>query len=297
MGGVEDGLLVIDKPTGPTSFDIVARVRRDLRVKKAGHCGTLDPAAGGVLLVVVGRATRLAEYTAKYKKTYEAVVRLGVSTDTDDGEGEIISENEVPTLSVEDIEAVLTVFTGEIEQRIPAYSAVKISGERLYKKARRGEEIKTPLRKVTVYDIKLVGFNPPELTINVVCAGGTYVRALARDIGEKLGCGAHLSRLTRTSVGPYRLDVACPPETVSELNGNEGCFIPFDEMLPETPFLDLDYDSASAITYGRYLQVSEGIAPGIVKLYFGSALIALASFDGKDIKPEKVFVDAGQLKR
>ncbi len=297
MGGVKDGLLVIDKPVGPTSFDIVARVRRDLRVKKAGHCGTLDPAAGGVLLIVVGKATRLAEYTAHYRKKYQAVIHMGLSTDTDDAEGEILAQNDVPELSSEDIENVLAGFTGEIEQRVPAYSAVKIGGERLYKKARRGDEFETPLRKVMIHGIKLISFNTPKLSISIECAGGTYVRALARDIGEKLGCGAHLSNLTRTAVGPYSLDLACVPDSVADLSENGSCFVPFDAMLPDMQTLELDYDSATEITYGKPLPAREGIVPGLIKLYYGPTLIAVVAFDGEDIKPEKVFIDAGELKR
>lgn len=295
MGGVSEGLLIIDKPVGPTSFDIVARVRREIRVKKAGHCGTLDPAAGGVLLVVLGRATRLAEYMNGYRKKYEGVVRLGIVTDTDDAEGEITAENEVPPIDIKELKVILAGFTGVIEQRVPVYSAVKVDGERLYKKARRGGEVETPIRKVTIYDIELLGFEPPEIAVSVECGGGTYIRSLARDLGEKLGCGAHLSKLTRTGVGPYGLGAACKPDAVKELEGGENCFIPLNEMLPDLPSIEMDFDGATEITCGRFLEATEEVKPGLVKLLYGSELVAIALADEGVIKPEKVFFGAGDL--
>ncbi len=298
MGRISEGLLIIDKPVGPTSFDIVARVRSELRVKKTGHCGTLDPAAGGVLLVVLGRATRLAEYMNHYRKKYEAVLRLGIVTDTDDAEGEITVDNEVPPVDIEELKAILAGFTGVIEQRVPAYSAVKVDGERLYKKARRGDEVETPTRKVTIYDIELLAFVTPEIAVSVECGGGTYIRSLARDIGEKLGCGAHLSKLTRTGVGPYGLDMACQPDAVGELDGGGNCFIPLNEMLPDLPGIELDFEGATEIAYGRLLGIpeGEGVEPGLVKLIYDSELIAIALADEDVIKPEKVFLEAGDLR-
>jgi tRNA pseudouridine55 synthase len=224
-------------------------------------------------------------------------VRLGIVTDTDDAEGEITAENEVPPVGIEELKVILAGFTGVIEQRVPAYSAVKVDGERLYKKARRGGEVVTPIRKVTIYDIKLLDFEPPEIMISVECGGGTYIRSLARDIGEKLGCGAHLSKLTRTEVGPYGLDAACKPDAVGELEGGVSCFIPLDEMLPDLPSIELDFEGATEIAYGRLLGIPEreGVEPGLVKLLYDSELVAIALADNDIIKPEKVFIEAGDL--
>jgi len=295
LGTITEGLLIVDKPIGPTSFDIVGRIRKELHIKKVGHCGTLDPAAGGVLLVVLGRATRLAEYMSHYHKRYEAVVRLGAVTDTDDAEGEIIARNEVPGIDGKHVDDILTGFIGEIEQRVPAFSAVKVDGERLYKKARRGDEVEAPTRKVNIYNIEFLGFKSPEIRLSVECGGGTYIRSLARDIGEKLGCGAHLRKLTRTGIGPYTLDLACRPEAVKGLNGNVNCYISFDEMLPDFVSIDLDTKSAGEITYGRILKISDTLKTGKIKLYHKSKLIAVANAEKGLVKPEKVFAGIDDL--
>ncbi|MCP4230885.1 MAG: tRNA pseudouridine(55) synthase TruB [bacterium] len=290
MAAVNEGLLVVDKPSGPTSSDIVTYIRKKLRVKKAGHCGTLDPAASGVLLVVFGKATRLAEYTNDYRKRYEAVIHLGITTDTDDAEGVIIVESEPPEIGKNELSAVLSGFIGEIEQRVPAYSAVKVGGERLYKKARRGDDIDAPVRRVAIYDIEILDFALPKIWLSIECGSGTYIRSLARDIGERLGCGAHLAGLIRTGVGPYSLDTACKPGELGQLESDEPYFVPFDEMLPELPAIELDFADAEAITFGRKLKQTNEPSSTRVRLLYRGRLLAIVRVGEGVIEPEKVFL-------
>jgi tRNA pseudouridine55 synthase len=197
------GILNIDKPVGWTSHDVVARVRRLAGQRRVGHAGTLDPLASGVLPVLLGRATRLADFIQAGRKTYIADVRLGIATDTDDAEGSVISiqESVIPA----DIEPVLTRFRGEVLQTPPQYSAVKVAGQRAYAVARRGGELDLQPRPITIHSLDVLEIAPDTLTLEVACSKGTYIRALARDIAQALGTVGHLTRLVRTRVGPFRL--------------------------------------------------------------------------------------------
>ncbi len=218
------GFLSIDKPAGMTSHDVVAKVRRLAKQKRVGHAGTLDPAATGVLVVALGQATRLIEYVQDgTDKRYDATVRLGITTTTDDAEGETVSEQPVPALGVDTIEAALVGFRGPIQQVPPMYSALHHDGKRLYELARQGITLDLPARPVTIHELHLVHWQAPDLVLDVRCSKGTYIRSLARDIGAALGCGAHLAALRRTAVGSFALadavplaallDGACPLET------------------------------------------------------------------------------------
>lgn len=202
-----DGILLIDKPEGCTSHDVVARVRRLLRpgVKKVGHAGTLDPFATGLLVILVGRATKLARFFVDLPKEYECTMRFGVRSDTGDRTGPL--EPTGVTVTREQIEAVLPGFIGAIEQRVPMTSAVKVDGERLYKKAHRGEVVETPVKEVEIEAIETLGFDPEAQTMRcrIACSKGTYVRQLAIDIGESLQAGAHLEQLARTATGDLML--------------------------------------------------------------------------------------------
>ncbi|MCC7355269.1 MAG: tRNA pseudouridine(55) synthase TruB [Anaerolineae bacterium] len=202
------GILNLDKPKGWTSHDVVAQVRRLTGERRAGHAGTLDPLATGVLLVCLGAATRLAEYLQATQKTYRATVRLGQTTTTGDAEGEITAARPVPPLTVADLEEVLAAFRGPIVQRPPAHSAIKQDGVPLYRRARRGEVVEAPPRTITIYELNVVAWMPPHLMLDVVCSSGTYIRSLARDLGERVGCGGHLADLCRTASGRFRLEDA-----------------------------------------------------------------------------------------
>lgn len=221
------GLLVIDKPglalnappepglRLPTSHDIVQRVRRLSGQRRIGHTGTLDPMASGVLVLCLGVATRLVEYYQGHDKTYRAEVTLGAATDTYDALGAVIARHPLPALDVEQIEAALDHFRGEILQRPPIYSALKQGGESLHRKARRGEAVQVQPRRVTIHRLELLAFLPPDrVRLEIVCSAGVYVRSLAHDLGERLGVGGHLSYLRRTAVGPFTLEHAHTLETI-----------------------------------------------------------------------------------
>lgn len=210
-----NGILNIDKPAGWTSHDVVAWVRRVLRIKRVGHAGTLDPMATGVLLVCLGQATRVVEYLMASTKTYRAEIRLGLTTDTYDIEGELLRTAEPPALSEDDLRAALQPLTGEIMQAPPAYSAIKQDGVPLHRRARRGEDVRPAPRPVTIYAINLLNWESPRLTVEVTCAAGTYIRSLAHDLGQALGCGATLSGLVRTRSGRFTSEEAASLDTIA----------------------------------------------------------------------------------
>ncbi|HVZ86236.1 MAG TPA: tRNA pseudouridine(55) synthase TruB [Polyangia bacterium] len=210
-----NGVLVVDKPVGPTSFDVVARVRRAARVKRVGHGGTLDPLASGVLPVCVGEATKLAPFLLDAEKAYEFTVRFGVETDTDDAGGRVTATADASGLDAAAVEAALGTFRGPISQVPPAYAAIKREGRALYDYARAGETIEVAPRAVTIFALELVDFGGPEqVALRVHCSKGTYVRALARDLGRALGTGGSVTALRRTRSGPFTLDRARPLDQV-----------------------------------------------------------------------------------
>lgn len=204
------GILLVDKPSGMTSHDVVDRIRRASGVKRVGHTGTLDPAATGLLIICVGYATRLSEHLTGLEKIYEGDMRLGVVTDSYDMDGEVLEENPVPELDDQTLRDTFAVFTGDILQVPPMVSAVKVGGERLYKKARKGEIVEREARPVTVHEFALVAYDAPLATFRVTCSSGTYVRGLCHDAGRRLGCGGVLDSLRRTSVGKHRVANATP---------------------------------------------------------------------------------------
>lgn len=211
------GVLLVDKPRGPTSFDVVARIRRALGERKVGHTGTLDPMATGLLPLCLGHGTRLVPFLTSMDKAYRATVRLGVATDTLDAEGREVRRDPPDRVAAVDaaaFEGVLAGFRGRIVQRPPAFSAIKVDGERLYERARRGEAVEAPPRAVEIHALTLVAAAPPEFTIEVRCSKGTYIRTLGADIGEALGLGAHLTALRRTATGPFTVEDALPLEAV-----------------------------------------------------------------------------------
>jgi tRNA pseudouridine55 synthase len=202
-----DGILIIDKPSGLTSHDVVNRVRRATKIKQIGHAGTLDPMATGVLVVCVGRATRISEYLAGHDKAYRATIRLGIETNTYDADGEIVATYEV-NVDRARVEQTLAQFAGEIQQVPPMYSAIKREGQKLYELARQGIEIERAARPVIVHSIELRDYEAPAAMIDVQCSAGTYVRSIAHDLGAALGTGGHLSELRRVAAGPFTIDQA-----------------------------------------------------------------------------------------
>jgi tRNA pseudouridine55 synthase len=213
----EGAVLLVDKPEGQTSFDVVEAVREGTGVKKVGHAGTLDPMATGLLIVLVARrATRLQEAFMQLPKSYEGTMRLGETTPSLDAETEVVEETDPSHVTLADLEALRDQFTGTIQQVPPMYSAVKVDGERLYKKARRGETVDRPPREVRIDRFEFVEWSPPDLRFRVDCSKGTYIRSLARDVGEVLEVGAHLRALRRTAIGPHSVDAAWPLDALDE---------------------------------------------------------------------------------
>ncbi|WP_239347646.1 tRNA pseudouridine(55) synthase TruB [Frankia sp. CiP3] len=246
-----DGLAVLDKPMGLTSHDVVARARRALRTRRVGHAGTLDPMATGVLVLGVGRATRLLGHLALTDKAYTATIRLGESTTTDDAQGEVVAVGEVAVDAVE-LAAAMAALTGTIDQVPSAVSAVKVDGVRAYARVRAGEQVVLAARRVTVSRFELLARTGRDLDVAVGCSSGTYVRALARDLGAALGCGAHLCALRRVRVGPFDLTRALTLEALAEEGA--GALRPLSDAVAALfPCRRVDADDARAISHGRRL--------------------------------------------
>jgi tRNA pseudouridine55 synthase len=240
-----NGLLLIDKPAGITSHDAVDRVRRSLRTKKVGHAGTLDPMATGLLLLGVGRATRLLRFLGELPKTYVGTMRLGEETTTLDAEGEITERRPVDSDDAS-LSAAMAALEGETQQIPPAYSAVKVGGRKLYEAARKGEELHADARTVRVDSFEMTARRGSDVDFKVVCGGGTYVRVLAADVGTALGCGAHLIALRRTHIGRFDVSDATDPSSPGPLLGVE-------DAVAHLPRLDLDPEEAIAAGHGRIL--------------------------------------------
>ncbi|MDW8233911.1 MAG: tRNA pseudouridine(55) synthase TruB [Roseiflexaceae bacterium] len=290
------GFLNIDKPSGMTSHDVVARIRRLSGQRRVGHAGTLDPAATGVLVVALGGATRLIEYVQHQTlKRYLATVRLGVTTTTDDADGEIVAQYPVPPLDTTTIEQALALLRGTIWQTPPMYAALHHQGRRLYELARAGVTVETPPRQVHIEQLDLVRYDPPLLTLDVVCSSGTYIRALARDLGAALGCGAHLAALRRTAVGAFRIEDALPLNVLEEearSNAREALrqrLLPPEVAVADWHVLHLDEESAWRIRHGLPISAPSD-APSQARAHApDGALLALLRYDGRYWRPIKVF--------
>lgn len=287
------GVLPVDKPVGPTSHDAVAAVRRALKTREVGHTGTLDPFASGLLLVCVGRATRLAEYLTGLPKTYVATMRLGEATDTDDLTGEVIASSDAwRSLSAEAVEAALRAQVGTIQQLPPSFSAKKVGGERMYAAARRGEAVERKPVAVTIYAIRLLRVDLPEVEMEVECGAGTYIRAIARDAGAALGVGGHLRALRRTSVGPHSVERAVPLEALGDADRVTAAMLSPLESAAHLPRVTVDEEGIVALRYGRVLPAPDD-APEATPLALASTegeLLAIGERIDNIIRPRKVFV-------
>lgn len=275
---------MVAKPAGPTSHDVVDIVRRALGEQRVGHLGTLDPFAKGLLVVVVGRATRLAAYAAEWPKSYEGVIRLGVTTETDDLTGAVVATAPWTAITPAQLAAVIASFRGGYEQRPPAYSAVKIGGERAYARARRGEAVEPAPRPVEIRELEIVEAAVPDLQFRATVSGGTYLRSLARDIGAKLGCGAHLAALRRTAVGPLKLDDAVAPEAVTPANIRDAAI-----LVAHLPRREVNSTERDAVLHGRSLKADAVVNSQYpIALFSGSELLAVAEQVGELLKPRTV---------
>jgi tRNA pseudouridine55 synthase len=229
-----EGVLLVDKPKGLTSHDVVYHLRRKLQMKKIGHAGTLDPMATGVLVMHIGKATRISQYLMSVDKIYEGEATLGVMTDSQDAEGEVMETRPVPALTEDQTREVMKTFLGDQYQTPPMHSAIKKNGVPLYKLARKGEEVEREPRFIRISAFNLLSFALPKLTFDLHCTKGTYVRTVAYDLGQKLGCGAHLSGLRRTGSGKFTIDQCLPLETIEALSlaDIEKRLIPVHEAAP-----------------------------------------------------------------
>jgi len=295
---IVDGVLVVDKPGGMTSHDVVAAVRRIAGHRRVGHAGTLDPDATGVLVVCLGRATRLVPYLQASTKTYDARVRLGVETTTLDASGEVTAQRDASAVDEVRLCEALKSFVGEIEQVPPMVSAVKVGGERLYKKARRGEIVERPPRKVQIHDIVLEDFEPgprAEAAFLVTCSSGTYIRTLAADVGERLGVGAHLATLRRLASGRFSLEDAVELSKLRELGvaGQlaEAILTPA-EAVADYPSMTVDSQAARDVTNGRPLAAT-GITGPVAVLDVRGNLLAMVSDRDSRARPLIVLGTAG----
>ena len=251
------GILNVDKPTGSTSFQIVALVRRLSGVKKVGHAGTLDPIATGVLLICLGQAVRVSEYLMELPKTYRGTVRLGVATDTYDADGTPVFEGDVESVSEEGLRAALEALERQEQQVPPSHSAIKVGGTPAYRLARAGRPVRLRPRKVRIERIDLISFRPPLVEIEVQCGKGTYIRTLADDLGRLLGCGAHIQALRRTVVGPFSVEDAISPERL-ETSFADGTWqdhlLPLDYGLSHIPAVYLDTETEKDVRHGSSLE-------------------------------------------
>jgi tRNA pseudouridine55 synthase len=273
-----EGLLLVDKPGGITSHDAIDRVRRALGTRKVGHAGTLDPMATGLLLIGVGRATRLLRFMGDLDKTYEGTARLGVETDTLDADGEVVRTAPVPrSVSAAVIRAAMAALEGESMQRPPAYSAVKVAGRKLYEAARAGESLEAAVRPIRVRRFEVVRAAGSDIEFRVTCSGGTYVRVLLSDVGASLGCGAHLTRLRRTAIGPFGVAEATPPD-------DPGLPLPIERAVSHLPRLVLEPEEAVAAGHGRILGPFGIVGPYAVQAPDGR-LIGVYEDDGGMARP------------
>lgn len=277
-----NGVVVVDKPAGMTSHDVVDRVRALFGIRRVGHGGTLDPDATGVLVVGLGRATRLLSYAQAAPKTYLAEARLGVTTTTQDASGEVVEHRPVD-VDRAGIEGALAGLTGDIDQVPPMVSAVRVGGERLYRKARRGEEVARRPRRVTVYELELLQWSGHDLRLRVRCSGGTYVRTLVADLGEALGCGAHLTALRRTEASGFTEAEAIP---LNELRREH--LRPPLELVRLLPRVEVGPQEARALGHGRAVAAAGPADGAAVAVTCGGELVAVARRRDGALHPETV---------
>ena len=298
-----DGILSINKPTGITSHDVVAKARKLLKQRRVGHAGTLDPAASGVLPICVGQATRVAEYLSESGKAYQATIIFGMVTDTYDSEGSIVRTASTQDLTRSRIEAVLPTMLGEQMQIPPRYSAIKLQGQPAYKRARAGEDVAMEARPITIYQLAIIDWqpsHPPTLTLAIECSKGTYIRSLAYDLGELAGCGAYLGGLVRTRSGPFRLSESITIEQLAqaaEQGTIESFLFPADKAIERYPALVLDEETSERVKHGNAFRVEEKpdtiSEQGLARVYDDKGqFMAIAQWDEEHRmwQPTKVFL-------
>lgn len=292
-GNMTSGVLVVDKPIGMTSHQVVQIIRNGTNIKRAGHTGTLDPRASGVLVILVGPAVRLSEFISAEDKRYQSTIKLGEKTDTYDGDGVVTGTSNMK-ITREQFEEALSGFVGEIKQVPPPFSAVKVQGRRAYAMARNGEEVNLEPRVINVHSLDVIEWNPPEVVVDVHCSSGTYVRSLAYDLGEKLGCGANLIGLRRTKSGRFTLKDAIPLRRMSEAFDNNSWYqflIPAAEALGDWPSITLSNEEVDLVRHGHRVPRESGLEKMVRAITEQGELVALVEYDQemKEYQPRKVF--------
>lgn len=284
-----DGVLLFDKPLELSSNDALQKVRRLFQAEKAGHTGTLDPLATGLLPICFGEATKFSNALLNADKTYRALLRLGQTTTTGDAEGEIIAECPVAVEQAE-VEAVLARFRGAIQQLPPMYSALKHQGKPLYEYIRKGETIERELRDVVIHELLLKGFNGREVDITVRCSKGTYVRTLAEDIGAALGCGAHLIGLRRTAIAHFDLQQGHTLGQLVAMNEaqRDACLLPVETLMPDMPKLQLDAVQIKLLAQGQRLALDTGLADGKINLQGPDGFVGVGLLQGRRLAPDRL---------
>lgn len=284
-----DGIIIIDKPADWTSQDVTAKLRGVFQTRRIGHGGTLDPMATGVLPVFVGRATRGVEFFEHADKTYEAVLRLGITTDTEDITGEILEEKPV-SVTEQDVLAILPQFRGEIQQIPPMYSAIKINGQKLCNLARKGKEVERPARTITIHALDLLGMEDKKVRLRIHCSKGTYIRTLCKDIGAVLGCGGCMENLRRVSAGSYTIEEAIPLAEVVASENPGGFLRGVDTLFTQYPAVTLTEKQSLRCRNGNPFSVD--LPEGIYRAYDGAgAFLMLAKVEGGVMSTIKSFFE------
>ncbi|MBZ5488799.1 tRNA pseudouridine(55) synthase TruB [Halomonas aquamarina] len=289
-----NGVLLLDKPKGLSSNHALQRVRRLFDAQKAGHTGTLDPMATGLLPICLGEATKFSAHLLEADKMYRTRVELGVITDTGDAEGTVIETREVPSLTEADIDAAIARFRGEIDQMPPMYSALKHQGKKLYELAREGKQVERAARRVSVYDARLLAFDGQAFELEVSVSKGTYIRTLAEDIGLALGCGAHISQLRRLKTGPFTGDAMWTLEALEALADQptrEAKLMPVDVLVDHLPSLSVDDTAHTRLSHGQSAVLATGgLGPDdIARLYHAGSFIGLGVVKGaQEVAPKRL---------
>ncbi len=292
MDGARDGILVVDKATGPTSHDVVAMARRALQIRRIGHCGTLDPLASGVLVLCIGRLTRLSDWISRGDKEYVATFHLGAASSTDDAQGEIETTVGVSLPTHQELEAAMVPLRGNLEQIPPAHSAVKVDGVRSYKRARRNEAIELAPRAVRVDRFEITAYEPPHLQVLVECGKGTYIRSLARDLGTALGCGAYVESLRRLRIGMMHADAAV---SLASLQSNEADALRAAYVEPRRALigvlepLDLDEYAGQAFVHGKAVSTDDKGEEQERAIFAGASLLGIGRVRDGLVAPVRVF--------
>lgn len=290
-----NGLIILDKPTGITSNRCLQKVKQLIGAAKAGHTGSLDPLATGVLPLCFGEATKISQFLLESDKVYLATIKLGIATNTGDSEGDIVSESQVPYLDLATIETAVQSFVGSIDQVASDFSALKQNGVPLYKLARAGKKIEPKSRRVTIYYIRVLSWNSPDIEVEVSCSKGTYIRSLAEDIGTKLGTGAHITALRRLKAGPFNLEQSYTIEKLQAIQQNadgaglEACLLFMDTAISDIPSLNLNHEQTLRLRQGQLVELNQPLQSGQFRVYLEGEFVGLAeSRDGGKLAAKRL---------